>query len=61
MEQSRRILEAGKRAGLRLNFHADELTPINGTEVFRIALKKVSCYSSGAVLRRWELQLVRKL
>ncbi|KAK4026376.1 hypothetical protein OUZ56_015377 [Daphnia magna] len=33
VEQSRRILEAGRRAGLRLNFHADELTPINGTEM----------------------------
>lgn len=33
IEQSRRILEAGKQAGLRLNFHADELTALGGAEV----------------------------
>lgn len=31
--QSRRILEAGRRAGLRLNFHADELSALGGAEV----------------------------
>ena len=31
--QSQKILTAGRQAGLRLNFHADELTPICGTEV----------------------------
>jgi imidazolonepropionase len=33
IDQSRKILEAGRQAGLRLNFHADELTPTCGTEV----------------------------
>ena len=33
VDQSHRILEAGRRAGLRLNFHADELTPLGGAEV----------------------------
>ena len=34
VDQSRSILEAGRRAGLRLNFHADELTPLGGAEVY---------------------------
>ena len=38
VEQSRKILEAGRKAGLRLNFHADELTPIGGAEVRRSLL-----------------------
>nr|CAH0099608.1 unnamed protein product [Daphnia galeata] len=33
IDQSRKILKAGRQAGLRLNFHADELTPICGTEM----------------------------
>lgn len=33
VDQSHRILEAGRRAGLRLNFHADELTPLGGAEM----------------------------
>lgn len=50
VEQSRKILEAGRKAGLRLNFHADELTPINGTEVgVQITVVKISCYSSATV------------
>lgn len=31
--QSRVILEAGRRHGLRLNFHADELHPLGGAEM----------------------------
>ncbi|KAK4309468.1 hypothetical protein Pmani_018907 [Petrolisthes manimaculis] len=31
--QTRTILEAGRRHGLRLNFHADELTPLAGAEM----------------------------
>lgn len=33
VDQSRRMLEAGRAAGLRLNFHADELNPLGGAEV----------------------------
>ena len=33
VEQSRAILEAGRRAGLRLNFHAEELSFLGGVEV----------------------------
>lgn len=33
VDQSRRILEAGRLAGLRLNFHADELNPLGGAEM----------------------------
>jgi len=33
ISQSRRILEAGRRAGLRLNFHGDELFPLGGAEL----------------------------
>jgi len=33
ISQSRRILEAGKKAGLRMNFHGDELHPLGGAEL----------------------------
>lgn len=33
VDHSRRILRAGLDAGLRVNFHADELSPIGGAEV----------------------------
>lgn len=33
LEQSRAILKAGKEAGLNINFHGDELHPLNGAEV----------------------------
>lgn len=33
LEQSRAILEAGKAAGLQINFHGDELHPLNGAEM----------------------------
>ena len=33
ISQSRRILEAGREAGLRLNFHGDELHPLGGAEL----------------------------
>jgi len=33
IEQSKRILEAGRKAGLRLNFHGDELHPLGGSEM----------------------------
>ena len=33
LEQSRAILKAGKEAGLNVNFHGDELHPLNGAEV----------------------------
>lgn len=33
VEQSRAILQAGRRAGLRLNFHAEELSFLGGAEV----------------------------
>ena len=33
IEESRAILNAGRKTGLRLNFHADELAPIGGAEV----------------------------
>jgi imidazolonepropionase len=32
-EQSRRILQAGKEINLRINFHGDELNPMNSAEV----------------------------
>jgi imidazolonepropionase len=32
-EQSRRILQAGKEIGLRINFHGDELNPMQSAEV----------------------------
>ena len=32
-EQSRRILQAGKEIGLRINFHGDELNDMNSAEV----------------------------
>jgi imidazolonepropionase len=31
--QSKRILLAGKEAGLQINFHGDELHPLEGAEV----------------------------
>ena len=34
VEQSRQILEAGRLSGLRLNLHADELSPLGGAEVY---------------------------
>jgi imidazolonepropionase len=33
VEQSRRVLEAGERAGMRLKLHAEELTPLGGAEL----------------------------
>ena len=36
VDQSRRILQAGKDIGLAINFHAEELNPIKGTEVSRV-------------------------
>ena len=33
LEETRRILEAGKAAGLALNFHGDELHPMKAAEV----------------------------
>jgi len=33
VEQSRRILEAGRQIGLMINFHADELNPLQGAEM----------------------------
>ena len=33
VEQTRRILEAGKKIGLEGNFHGDELTPIKAGEL----------------------------
>ena len=33
VSQSREILVAGKKCGLEINFHADELHPLNGAEV----------------------------
>ena len=33
VEQSRRILQAGKAIGLAINFHGDELYPLKGAEV----------------------------
>ena len=35
--QSRRILEAGQRVGLRVNFHAEELSCLGGAEVSKRA------------------------
>lgn len=32
-EQSRRILQAGKKIKLRINFHGDELNPMKSAEV----------------------------
>ena len=32
-EQSRRILQAGKEIGLRINFHGDELNDMKSAEV----------------------------
>ena len=33
IDQSKKILEAGRKAGLRLNFHGDELHPLGGSEM----------------------------
>lgn len=33
LENSKRILEAGREMGLRMNFHADEIFPLGGAEV----------------------------
>ena len=33
LETTRRILDAGKRAGLALNFHGDELNPMEAGKV----------------------------
>ena len=33
VDQTRRILEAGKAAGMRINFHAEELSCLGGAEV----------------------------
>merc|ERR1719209_630491 len=33
IEDSRKIMEAGRAAGLRLNFHGDELHPLGGAEL----------------------------
>ena len=33
VEETRRILEAGKAAGLAINFHGDELHPMKAAEV----------------------------
>merc|ERR1719483_2776 len=33
IENSRRILQEGRKAGLRLNFHGDELFPLGGAEM----------------------------
>ena len=33
MEQTRAILESGKKIGLKINFHGDELNPLNSVEV----------------------------
>jgi len=33
IENSRKILEAGKKVGLRMNFHGDELHPLGGAEM----------------------------
>jgi len=33
LEQSKKILEAGRQAGLRLNFHGDELHPLGGADM----------------------------
>ena len=34
LDETRRILEAGKAAGLALNFHGDELHPMKAAEVY---------------------------
>lgn len=44
IDQSRRILEAGKNAGMRINFHADELNPLKGAEVYK-SHKSTDCFS----------------
>jgi imidazolonepropionase len=33
IEQSKAILESGKNIGLEINFHGDELHPLNSVEV----------------------------
>lgn len=33
LESTRRILQAGKDIGLQINFHGDELHPMNSAEV----------------------------
>ena len=33
VDQTRRILEEGKRIGLQINFHGDELHPLKAAEV----------------------------
>jgi imidazolonepropionase-like amidohydrolase len=45
LNQSRRILEAGRCAGLRLNFHADELNALGGAEVCLFSVLSISHWS----------------
>lgn len=36
VKQSKKILLAGKEAGMQINFHGDELNPLEGAEVNNI-------------------------
>lgn len=36
IEETKRILEAGKAAGLAVNFHGDELHPMKAAEVYKL-------------------------
>lgn len=36
IEETKRILEAGKAAGLAVNFHGDELHPVKAAEVYKL-------------------------
>ena len=42
LDDTRKILEAGKAAGLAVNFHGDELHPMKAAEV--IYLRSLSCF-----------------
>lgn len=45
LDETRRILKAGKAAGLALNFHGDELHPMKAAEVHVYLNSTLSQYS----------------
>ena len=59
VDQTRRILQAGKQAGLKINFHGEELSCLGSAEVKKnsISLMKWMLHNSIIGWRRW---LVRK-
>jgi hypothetical protein len=59
IEQSRRILLAGKQIGLELNFHGDELNYTGSAEVSFCYMENEHLFLS--LFDRWVPKLVQKL